>query len=198
LAVAAATALGLTGCSSSGSGSGGKSTAAPSSTSAAAPSSGASASSAAPSAGVANYSHLLITATDIPVAGFIDRGTQPLPGTTKGISRVFANADDTREVGDILVITPSAAAAKTAVTAAVRESKTQLTGFAAKAVDFGDGGQLVTGVAAQKQRSAAVFSVGNVLVTVEFDSAKGDPVPDDVVGQVAGAQAAKIKANPPS
>lgn len=142
---------------------------------------------------------MLIKASDIPVAGFT-LVTSQAPPAGKGITGIFVTADGTRQVGDTIIVLPNADAAKTALTAAEGAAKDAIEGATVKSLDVGDGGQVFTGTTGSGAKASVelLFTEGNALVSIEFDGQKGDTVPDAVLAQVANAQDAAIKANPPS
>lgn len=53
---------------------------------------------------------------------------------------------------------------------------------------------IFSGTVAGKATTVLVFQRGRALATLQFESAAGDPVPDDVVTAVGQKQAEKIKA----
>jgi hypothetical protein len=142
---------------------------------------------------------LLIAPSDIPVPGFTLVHSQAIPGA-RGVAGAFATADGARQLGDTIAVLPSAAAAAAARNAGAAAAGREVAGSTAQDVPLGDGGKAFRGTTAggTKATVVVVFSEGNAFVTLEFDSAKSDPVPTSVVQQVAQAQDAKIKANPPS
>ena len=203
-AAAAFAALALAGCSSSGSTTSG--TAAGSSP-VTAPSTSAGGSRAASggapggssAAGGSSYQGLLIKPSDIPIAGFKLTTTQEPPGG-KGAVGLYTSADGSRTISDILTVLPSADAADISIKAAAAAAGSAIAG--AKATDFpvGRGGKLFAGTTGggTRQETVVIFDEGKAFVTMSFDSAKGDVVPTEVVTQVATAQDAALKANPPS
>jgi hypothetical protein len=164
------------------------------------PSTGATGpSSAATGAATGDFSALLIAPDDIPVSGMTLVHSQAIPGA-RGVAGTFATADGARQLGDTIAVLPSAAAAAAARKAAAAAAAREMAVSTAQDIPLGDGGKAFRGTAAGGSKAVVVvvFSEGDAFVTLEFASAKSDPVPTPVVQQVARAQDAKIKANPPS
>jgi hypothetical protein len=205
LPAAAVLVCALTGCSSSKGKSGGDSspvtasTVKTPSTQASAPSAPGSSSAGSTSSGSSDYAALLIAPSDIPVAGFTLTKSQAVPGA-KGVTGLFANADDTRELGDSIVVLPNAAAAKTAFDAAVSAAGDSVKDAKVADLAVGDTGKLVTGTSGDgnDETAVAIFVEGGTFVTLQFGSKSGDTIPAEVIQQVAKAQDDKLKANPPS
>ena len=180
-------AVSLAACSSSG-GSGdkvGSSTANTTSSSAAPPSSSSS------SAAATDYTSLLIAPSDIPVPG-VTEGTPSAPPQGTGVTVAFT-ADGGRSVGDTIVILPDAATAQSAVQTAVAAAKQGVTGAEVTAAPIGGGGTAIRGTTSEGAVAILIFSEGKALVVLQFQSGANDPVPTDVIQQVATAQDSKIK-----
>jgi hypothetical protein len=186
-------AFSLAACSSSGGGSA-KSTAANSPSGTTATSSSETTSSAptdTTSATTTDYSTLLIAASDIPIPGF-QMGTPATPPGGVGTTVAFTG-DGGRTLGDTILVLPSADAAKTAAASSVQAAKTTVTGAEVSDAPIGDGGTAIRGSGGSGSVAVLVFSEGKAVVVMEFDSAANDPVPTDVIQQVATAQDGKIK-----
>lgn len=94
-----------------------------------------------------------------------DSGDTPVSESgANGIAVLFANTDDTRELGG--TATP---------------------------VQLGDGGTVVSGTQNGKASTVLVFQQGKALVVMQFDSAPDDPVPADLITAVGQKQADAIK-----
>jgi hypothetical protein len=141
-----------------------------------------------------DFAALVIKPEDIPIPGFTQKNSTPVSESgANGIAVLFANADDTREVGDTILVLPSETAASTAMQAAVTASQGQLTGGTATPAQVGDGGTIVTGTQNGKASTVLVFQQGKAFVVLQFDSAPDDPVPADLVTAVGQKQADAIK-----
>jgi hypothetical protein len=186
-----------TGCSS------GTKTAAPS-----APSSGAASSSSAASstgsgtAGPAqptDYSALLIKASDI---GGDMGGTQPPtlnPNGASGVAQLFANTDNSRRIGDTILIVADPAAAAAGLDSTKANYGGKVSG-SWQPVDVGSNGALISGTSPDNSQAITVllFTEGKALVNLEFDSAPNDPIDADVAKDIGRKQDAAIKKGLPS
>jgi hypothetical protein len=164
----------------------------PATTRPAASSAAAAATNSAPSS--TDLAALVIKPDDIPIPGFTQKSSTPASqGETDGIAVLFADADDTRELGDTILVLPSETAATTAMQAAVTATQGQVTGGTATPVQVGDGGTVVTGSQNGRASTVLIFQQGKAFVVMQFDSAPNDPVPADLVTAVGQKQADAIK-----
>jgi hypothetical protein len=143
-----------------------------------------------------DYTSLLIGAADIPVPG-VTEGTPAAPPGGTGASVAFT-ASGGRGLGDTIVVLPSAAAAQTAAQASVTAAKQQVTGAVATDAPIGGGGTAIRGTTSDGAVAILVFTEGKAMIVLEFTSAASDPVPTEIIQQVATAQDAKVKAGLPS
>lgn len=177
--------IAITGCGSSGK------TSAPPSTGAAGSSSAANPSPGHPP----DYSALLIPPSDLGGGDF----TAPEPpvlnfNNTTGVSQLFVNADNSRRIGDTILVVddPSVAAA------ALENTKTN---YAKKVsgtwqpVDVGSNGAMISGTSPDNAQAITVllFTEGRALVNLEFDSAPNDPIDPGIATDVGRKQAAAVK-----
>ncbi|MEE6176258.1 hypothetical protein [Mycobacterium sp. 050134] len=206
-ATALAVAAALTGC-------GGNKSAAPStsrsaSASTASASSSAASSSAAPTSGAAqpsDYSNLLIKATDIVVPGdtFTLAQSVPVPSPA-GVDGLFMNQANSRKIDVTLYVYPDAGAAGQArdmAAQAMTDPEIGVKGGAPGPIDIGTNGTMVIGTANKHDgpvsKAMVMFVEGKVFADLEFESAPGDPVPQDFVLDVARKQDAAIKSGLPA
>ena len=170
---------------------------------AAEPSSSASSSaSATPSSATAqptDYSALLIKASDIPGGAFKMQPPQPNPGGHPGVAALFANDGDTREIGDTIMVLPDASDAASVLRATITAAGPTVSGGTPQPADVGTGGTKLTGTSPDGAKSITIlmFSEGRAVVTIEFDGAANDPVPQDGALDIARKQDAAIKAGLP-
>jgi hypothetical protein len=167
-------------------------TSSPASTSAASSSTGAVTS---PSAGQqTDYSNLLIKASDI--GGDFTTPQPPVlnPNNAAGVAQLFANADNSRRIGDTILIVadPKVAAAGIENTKANYAAKVSGTW---QPVDIGTNGAMISGNAPGNSQAITVllFNEGKALVNLEFDSAPNDPIDPGVATDVGRKQDAAIK-----
>jgi hypothetical protein len=164
-----------------------------SSTASASPSS--TSSTSAPQA--ADYSSLLIQATDIkPPDGDTFTMQPPVqnPNGQPGVAATFTNQAGSRSLSDTIVVFPDAAAAATALQGATGALGNSVTGTPAPA-QVGTNGTIVSGQSpdGSKAVTVLVFTEGKALTTLEFDSRPDDVVPPDFVTQLGQTQDTAIK-----
>ena len=183
-----------TGCST------GNKTAAPSSSAPSASSAASStASGTAAPAQPTDYSSLLIKASDI---GGDLSAPQPAvlnPNGAAGVAQLFANPDNSRRIGDTILIVADPATAA----AGLDNTKTNYAGKVSGAwqpVDVGSNGALISGTSPDNSQAITVllFTEGKALVNMEFDSAPSDPIDADIAKEIGRKQDAAIKKGLPS
>jgi hypothetical protein len=178
-----------TGCST------GTKTASPSSSAASSPGSSTAASSTQPS----DYSSLLIKASDI--GGDLSTPQPPVlnPNGAAGVAQLFANPDNSRRVGDTILIVADPAAAA----AGLDNTKTNYGGKVSgnwQPVDVGSNGALISGTSPDNSQAITVllFTEGKALVNMKFDSAPNDPIDADIAKDIGRKQDAAVKKGLPS
>lgn len=153
-----------------------------------------------PSAGQqTDYSNLLIKPSDI--GGDFTAPQPPVlnPNNAPGVAQLFANADNSRRIGDtILIVTDPRVAA-----AGIENTKANYAGKVSgtwQPVDIGANGAMISGAAPGNSQAITVllFSEGKALVNLEFDSAPTDPIDPGVATDVGRKQDAAIKSGLPS
>ncbi|ULP42706.1 hypothetical protein [Mycobacterium lentiflavum] len=182
--VAAATVVGIaiTGCANNG-----RTSAPPSK-------SGATSAPSTPAGPPPDYSGLLIQPGDL--GGDFTAPQPPVlnSNNTAGVAQLFVNADNSRRIGDTILVVadPSIAAA------ALENTKTNYTKKVAgtwQPVDVGTNGAMISGASPDNSQAIAVllFTEGRALVNLEFDSAPNDPIDPAVATDVGRKQAAAVK-----
>jgi type IV secretory pathway TrbL component len=159
------------------------------------PSSSASAtgSSATPSsAQPSDYSNLLIKPSDI--GGDVAAPQPPVlnPNGQAGVEQLFASPDNSRRIGDIILVAADAAAAKAGLDNTKNNYVSKVTGTWQPA-DVGSNGAIIS-----EARTVLLFTEGKALVSLEFDSAPNDPIDPGVATDVGRKQDAAIKNGLPS
>ena|ERR1700744_4677453 len=146
-----------------------------------------------------DYTALLINATDIGADYTAPQPATQNPNGAAGVQQLFANADSSRRIGDaiLLALNPDLAAAGVAKTKTNYASK--VSGDWAP-VDVGTNGTIISATSADNTQAITVllFSEGKALVSLEFDSAPGDPIDAGFATDVGRKQDAAIKANLPN
>jgi hypothetical protein len=183
----------ITGCGN------GNKVSSPSSSGASSSSAGSSA-AASPSAGQpADYSALLIKASDI--GGDLTTPQPPVlnPNGAPGVAQLFANADNTRRIGDTILVVADAATAAAGVTNTKGNYGSKVTGTWQPA-DVGSNGAIISGTSPDNSQAVTVllFTEGKALVNLEFDSAPNDPIDLDVAKDIGRKQDAAIKSGLPN
>jgi hypothetical protein len=160
-----------------------------------APSSSTSTTSSSAAAQPADYSTLLIKASDIPGDAFTMQPPQLNPGGKPGVAATFANQGDTREIGDTILVLPTASDAASTLQATITAAGPTVSGGTPQPADVGTGGTLLTGTSPDGAKAITIFmfSEGKGVVTLEFDSAANDPVPPDGALDIARKQDAAIR-----
>jgi hypothetical protein len=169
------------------------------------PSSSASSASSAASGTVApseqptDYSALLIKPSDI--GGDLNAPQPPVlnPNGAPGVAQLFATADNSRRIGDTILIVADPATAA----AGVENTKTNYGGKVSgtwQPVDVGSNGAMISGTSPDNSQAVTVllFTEGKALVNLEFDSAPNDPIDADVAKDIGRKQDAAIKKGLPN
>jgi hypothetical protein len=153
----------------------------------------------APSPGQpADYSSLLIKPSDI--GGDFKSPQPPVlnPNNATGVAQLFANPDNSRRIGDTILIVADPAVAK----AAIENTKANYAGKVSgtwQPVDVGSNGFMISGNSPDNSQAVTVllFSEGKAVVNIEFDSAPNDPIDPAVAIDVGRKQDAAIKSGLP-
>jgi len=174
-----------------------KSSSSSSSSSATTSSSKAETTSAA-AAAATDYTTLLIKPEDIVVPNdtFVAEPPQLNPGGSDGVAVGFHNADQSRSIGDSIVILPDPESAKTAMDGAVKALDQSIANPSPEPAQVGDSGVIATGTSPDGSKAVTVvtFTQGKGFVVMQFDSPPGDAPGNDFVTALAQKQAENIKA----
>ena len=145
-----------------------------------------------------DYTTLLIKPSDI--GGDLTAPQPPVlnPNNAPGVAQLFANADNSRRIGDTILIVDDPATAATGI----ENTKTNYAGKVSgtwQPVDVGSNGAMLSGTSTDKSQAVTVvlFSEGKALVNLEFDSAPNDPIDAGVATDIARKQDAAIKSGLP-
>jgi hypothetical protein len=170
-----------------------------SSSSAAASSTGSSAVTSPSPGQPTDYSALLIKPSDI--GGDLTAPQPPVlnPNNAPGVAQLFANADNSRRIGDTILIVADPATAA----AGLENTKTNYAGKVSgtwQPVAVGSNGALISGTSPDNSQAITVllFTEGKALVNIEFDNAPNDPIDPGLATDIGRKQDAAIKAGPPS
>jgi hypothetical protein len=161
------------------------------------PSGSNSAASSASSAATADYTALLIKAGDITLPGDTFTAQPPIqnPNGQPGVAQMFSNQNDTRQIGDTILILPDADQAVSELDEEKAALGNTVTGGTPAPAAVGTAGTMICGAAADGSKAVAVllFTEGKAFTNLEFDSAPNDPVPPAFVTDVGQKQDTAIK-----
>ena len=167
------------------------------SSSGSATSSGSSATSSSSSAAAADYTALLIKASDITLPGDTFTGQPPIqnPNGQPGIAQIFSNQNDTRHVGDTILILPDPDQAVSELDEEKAALGDMVKGGTPAPAAVGTGGTIVSGTSPEGSKAVTVllFTEGKAFTNLEFDSPSNDPVPPQFVTDVGQKQDTAIK-----
>ncbi|OBG23785.1 hypothetical protein [Mycobacterium sp. 852002-51057_SCH5723018] len=141
-----------------------------------------------------DYSSLLIKPSDI--GGDLTTPQPPVlnPNNAAGVAQLFASADNSRRIGDTILIVADPAAAVAGLENTKANYRGKVTG-AWQPVDVGSNGSMISGNSPDNSQAVTVmlFTQGKALVNLEFDSAPNDPIDPAVATDIGRKQAAAIK-----
>jgi hypothetical protein len=189
----------LVGVTVAGCNSNSKSSTASSGSAASTTTSGSSSASSSAQAQPADYTGLLIKATDIN-APEIFTASPPIqnPNGNAGVATTFSNPDGSHLIGDTILILPDPSAAASALDSAKAALGGSVSGTPGPA-DVGTGGTTVSGNSPDGSKSVTVllFTEGRAFTTLEFDGPPNAAVPPDFVTDVGQKQVTAIKSGLP-
>ncbi len=146
-----------------------------------------------------DYGPLLLPPTEMGSNIQTPGGVQLNPGGNPGAAQVYQSADSDQRIIDTILVFPNEAAAASNLESNTATLNTVVTGAPAP-VEVGDKGVMAAGTSPDGTREVTVilFSQGKALVSLNFESAPGDPVPPEIATEIATKQAAAIEAGLPS
>ena len=152
-----------------------------------------------PAAEPSDYGSLLIPPSDVGDNTTTPGGIQLNPGGNPGAAQVYASPDGTRQIIDTILVFPDVAAADSNFQSNSATLNTVVTG-PPEPMEIGDNGVMAAGTSPDGSKAVTVimFSQGNALVELTFESAPNDPVPPEIANDIAQKQAAAVEAGLPS
>jgi hypothetical protein len=187
----------VVGCASNTSSTTSSSGSAASSGSSSAAASSSSATTSSSSATTADYTALLIKASDITLPGDTFTAQPPIqnPNGQPGVAQIFGNQSDTRHVGDTILVMPDADQAVSELDEEKAALGDMVTGGTPAPAPVGTNGTMVSGTAPEGSKAVTVllFTQGKAFVNLEFDSPPNDPLPPQFVTDVGQKQDTAIK-----
>jgi len=167
-------------------------------TSSTAPTDTTSVTNPAPGQQPMDYSALLIKASDIGPDITTPQPPVLNPNNAPGVAQLFTNADNSRRIGDFILIFADPPTAATGVEN-TKKNYAGRVGGAWQPVDVGANGAMISGTSPDNAQAITVllFTEGRALVNMEFDSAPDNPMDPAAVEAIGRTQDAAIKAGLP-
>ncbi|WP_197415561.1 hypothetical protein [Mycobacterium sp. IS-1590] len=156
------------------------------------PSAAAPTTTSSAAASAADYSRLLLQASDLSddEDTFTVQSTNPAPGGLPGASALFVNQDDTRAISNTIVVYPDAEAATKTLREAIPRLDQVVAGATPRPAPVGTDGTTAVGESVDRSKAVTMllFTQGPALVRLEFQSALGDATTDKFVINVGRMQ----------
>ena len=156
-----------------------------------------SATSSSSSAAAADYTALLIKASDVTLPGDTFTGQPPIqnPNGQPGVAQMFGNQNDTRHVGDTILILPDPDQAVSELDQEKAALGDMVKGGTPAPAAVGTGGTTVSGTSPDGSKAVTLllFTEGKAFTNLEFDSPPNDPVPPQFVTDIGQKQDTAIK-----
>jgi hypothetical protein len=145
-----------------------------------------------------DYTNLLIKASDIG-PDFTASDPVQNPNGAPGVSQLFTNADNSRRIGDMIMLVNEPKTAAVGLENTKNNYGSKVTGTW-QPVDIGTGSAMISGLAPDNSQAVTVllFTEGKALVSLEFDSAPDAPTDPEFAKDLGRKQNAVIKANLPN
>ncbi|MCV7099523.1 hypothetical protein [Mycobacterium palustre] len=142
----------------------------------------------------ADYSSLLIKPSDIGADITTPQPPVLNPNNAAGVAQLFANGDNSRRIGDTILIVADPAAAVAGLENTKANYRGKVTG-AWQPVDVGANGAMISGNSPDNSQAVTVlvFTQGRALVNLEFDSAPNNSIDPATATDIGRKQAAAIK-----
>jgi hypothetical protein len=117
------------------------------------------------------------------------------PNGQPGVAQLFSNQNDTRHIGDTILILPDADQAVSELDQEKAAVGNMVTGGTPAPAAMSTGGTMVSGTSPDGSKAVTVllFTEGKAFTNLEFDSAPNDPVPPQFVTDVGQKQDTAIK-----
>ncbi|WP_006243598.1 hypothetical protein [Mycolicibacterium tusciae] len=147
----------------------------------------------------ADYGMLLLPPADMGGDTQTPGGVQLNPGGNPGAAQVYASPDGKQQIIDTILVFPDVAAADSNFQSNSATLNTVVTG-PPEPVEIGTNGVMAVGTSpdGSKEVTVILFTQDRALVSLNFESDPGDPVPPEVATDIATKQAAAIEANLPA
>lgn len=156
-----------------------------------------SSSATSSSSSAADYTALLIKASDVTLPGDTFTGQPPIqnPNGQPGVAQIFGNQNDTRHVGDTILILPDPDQAVSELDQEKAALGDMVKGGTPAPAAVGTGGTTVSGTSPDGSKAVTLllFTEGKAFTNLEFDSPPNDPVPPQFVTDIGQKQDTAIK-----
>ena len=146
-----------------------------------------------------DYGTLLLPPADMGGDTQTPGGIQLNPGGNPGAAQVYASPDGKQQIIDTILVFPDVAAADSNFQSNSATLNTVVTG-PPEPLEVGTNGVMAVGTSpdGSKEVTVILFTQDRALVSLNFESDPGDPVPPEVATDIATKQAAAIEANLPA
>ena len=146
-----------------------------------------------------DYGTLLLPPADMGGDTQTPGGIQLNPGGNPGAAQVYASPDGKQQIIDTILVFPDVAAADSNFQSNSATLNTVVTG-PPEPVEIGTNGVRAVGTSpdGSKEVTVILFTQDRALVSLNFESEPGDPVPPEVATDIATKQAAAIEAKLPA
>ena len=146
-----------------------------------------------------DYGTLLLPPADMGADTQTPGGIQLNPGGNPGAAQVYTSPDGKQQIIDTILVFPDVAAADSNFQSNSATLNTVVTGAPAP-LEVGTNGVIASGTSpdGSKEVTVILFTQDRALVSLNFESEPGDPVPPEVAADIATKQAAAIEANLPA
>ena len=146
-----------------------------------------------------DYGTLLLPPADMGGDTQTPGGVQLNPGGNPGAAQVYASPDGKQQIIDTILVFPDVAAADSNFQSNSATLNTVVTG-PPEPLEVGTNGVMAVGTSpdGSKEVTVILFTQDRALVSLNFESDPGDPVPPEVATDIATKQAAAIAANLPA
>jgi hypothetical protein len=146
-----------------------------------------------------DYGTLLLPPADMGADTQTPGGVQLNPGGNPGAAQVYASPDGKQQIIDTILVFPDVAAADSNFESNSATLNTVVTG-PPEPLEVGTNGVMAVGTSpdGSKEVTVILFTQDRALVSLNFESDPGDPVPPEVATDSATKQAAAIEANLPA
>lgn len=145
-----------------------------------------------------DYTNLLIKASDIGPDYTATGDPVQNPNGAPGVSQLFSNADNSRRIGDMIMLVNEPKTAAEGLKNSKNNYASKVTGTW-QPVDVGTEAAMISGTSPDNSQAVTVllFTEGKALVSLEFNNAPTDPTDPEFAKDIGRKQDAAIQAGLP-